>query len=70
MGGKETIVELLAIDPEVRAIVSSSYSNDPVMADFRKYGFSGIIVKPYSMNKILIIFMFLIIFASFFTYLH
>jgi CheY-like chemotaxis protein len=48
MGGKEAIKKLLEIDPEVKAIVSSGYSNDPVMAEYKKYGFSGIIAKPYN----------------------
>ncbi len=47
MGGKEAIVQLLKIDPQVKAIASSGYSDDPVMADFHKYGFSAIIPKPY-----------------------
>ena len=41
MGGKEAIVELLKLDPKAVAIVSSGYSNDPVMAEYRKFGFSG-----------------------------
>jgi PAS domain S-box-containing protein len=47
MGGMETIVELLDINPDVLAIVSSGYSNDPIMAQHKKYGFSGVIAKPY-----------------------
>ena len=47
MGGKEAIRELLAIDPGVRALVSSGYSNDPVMADFAGHGFCAVIPKPY-----------------------
>jgi PAS domain S-box-containing protein len=47
MGGKEAMAKLLKIDPQVKAIASSGYSNDPVMAKFHKYGFSAIIPKPY-----------------------
>jgi len=47
VGGRETMTRLLAIDPEVRAIVSSGYSTDPVMANYREHGFSGVAVKPY-----------------------
>jgi PAS domain S-box-containing protein len=56
MGGKETIEQLLTIDPHIKAIVSSGYSDDPIMADFQKYGFSEVIAKPYrvvELSKIL-----------------
>ncbi len=47
MGGKEAMENLLKIDPKVKAIASSGYSDDPIMAEFHKYGFSAIIPKPY-----------------------
>ena len=47
VGGKEAIKLLLKEDPEARAIVSSGYSNDPVVANYRDYGFSGYLNKPY-----------------------
>jgi PAS domain S-box-containing protein len=56
MGGKETINKLLEIDPEVKAIVSSGYSDDPVLSNFQEYGFKGIIPKPFesrSLGKVL-----------------
>jgi CheY-like chemotaxis protein len=52
MGGKETIKKLIEIDHRVRVIVASGYSNDPVMAAFESYGFSGIIAKPYTMDML------------------
>jgi CheY-like chemotaxis protein len=52
LGGVETIARLLEIDPDVRAIVCSGYSNDPVMANFRDYGFSGVLTKPFSLQNL------------------
>jgi two-component system cell cycle sensor histidine kinase/response regulator CckA len=48
MGGKEAIGHLLQLDPQAKAIASSGYSNDPVMADFSSFGFRGAVAKPYS----------------------
>jgi PAS domain S-box-containing protein len=52
MGGKETIKKLLKIDPNVKAIASSGYANDRVMANFKKYGFSGVVTKPYRVAEL------------------
>lgn len=52
MGGKETIKRLREIDPEVRAIVSSGYSDDEVLANFGKYGFKSIVTKPYNVGQL------------------
>ncbi len=52
MGGKETIRNLTDIDSDVRAIVSSGYSNDPIMSNFRKYGFAGVVTKPYKIEEL------------------
>ncbi len=52
MGGLEAIQKLTEFDPGVKAVVSSGYSNDPIMVDFRKFGFCGVIAKPYRMDKL------------------
>jgi len=52
LGGKEAVVRLLEIDPGAKAIVSSGYSNDPVMARFEEYGFSGVVSKPYTIKDL------------------
>jgi len=51
-GGKEVIRDLMALDPQVRAIVSSGYSNDPIMSNCTEYGFKGVVRKPFKMEDL------------------
>ncbi len=52
MGGREAIKQLRDIDSEVFAIVSSGYSQDPVMANFEAYGFNAMVSKPYKVQSL------------------
>lgn len=52
MGGKETVKKLLCIDPRAKAIVSSGYSQDPIVANYQDYGFCGAIGKPYQWQEL------------------
>ncbi len=52
MGGKEAVREFKRIDPQAKVIVSSGYSNDPVMSEYRQYGFCGILPKPYNSKNL------------------
>jgi CheY-like chemotaxis protein len=52
MGGLEAMEALRKLDPEVRAIVSSGYSSDPVLANYRAHGFLGMVPKPYKITDL------------------
>jgi CheY-like chemotaxis protein len=53
MGGKEAIRNLRERDQEIRAIVSSGYSNDPVMAQCFEFGFDAVLPKPYMVSDLI-----------------
>ena len=52
MPGREAVQRLRELDPHLKAIVSSGYSLDPVMADYGQYGFRGVIPKPYCVEDL------------------
>lgn len=52
LGGKQTAEHILSLFPKACLIVSSGYSNDPIMSNYQKYGFSGAIAKPYNINEV------------------
>lgn len=56
MGAKDAVQEILRINPDAKVVVSSGYSNDPIMANYQDYGFKASIAKPFKMaelNKII-----------------
>jgi len=52
MGGIETLKKLLKSDPRIKAVVSSGYSTDPIMSDFKRYGFLSALMKPYQIREL------------------
>lgn len=52
MGGKECIERLRALDPAVKALVSSGYSKDAVMGDCARHAFAGVVAKPYRLEEL------------------
>ncbi len=52
MGGKEAVREVLKIDESAKIVVSSGYSDDPVMANFEEYGFVAAVKKPFEFAEL------------------
>jgi PAS domain S-box-containing protein len=52
MGGRETIAELRKLDPEIQAIVTSGYSNDPILTNYFDFGFQGVLQKPFQLEEL------------------
>lgn len=53
MGGEETIKKLLEYDSEAKAIVFSGHVNTPLIQDYNKYGFKGVLTKPFEVKELL-----------------
>jgi len=52
MGGVEAAKKLKDMYPDARILVSSGYSNDPILSKYVEYGFSGVVVKPYRVEEL------------------
>ena len=52
LGGRETMRELLRIDPDVKAIIMSGYAHDPVVLEPERHGFKGVLAKPFETGKL------------------
>ena len=50
--GVQILEELLRIDPAVRAVLSSGYSNDPQIVNYKEHGFKGVLLKPYRIEDL------------------
>jgi len=53
MGGDKAVKELLKLDPDAKVVVSSGYSTDPIMSNYKAYGFKGCLSKPYNIDELL-----------------
>ena len=53
MGGKEAVQEILKIDQNAQIIVSSGYSNDPIVANYQEYGFKAALIKPFQFQELM-----------------
>ncbi len=51
-GGVETLAALRRIDPRIKAVVSSGYSDNPALVHPEKYGFDGVVAKPYTVRQL------------------
>jgi PAS domain S-box-containing protein len=52
MGGREVAARILKLDPQARTVVSSGYSDDPIMAEYSEHGFNGVVAKPYDIGEL------------------
>ncbi|MCE0496423.1 MAG: response regulator [Methylacidiphilales bacterium] len=53
MGGYDAFEAIKALDPAVKAIVSSGYSHEPIILNYKSYGIAGVAPKPYRVSELL-----------------
>jgi CheY-like chemotaxis protein len=52
-GGREVLAAIRTFDGTAKAIVSSGYSNDAILANFSEHGFSACLAKPYQLTELI-----------------
>ncbi len=52
MGGKDAVKKIREVDKDIPIIVSTGYSDDDIVAEYRDYGFSGVLTKPFKMEEL------------------
>ena len=52
MGGDRAVKELRKIDPHVKAVIASGYAENPIVKNFREYGFVGALPKPFTIDQL------------------
>jgi len=52
VGGKEAFERLHAIDPQAKVVISSGFTNDPMLTNYASYGLDGVLAKPYRITEI------------------
>lgn len=52
MSGREVFMKLKEVDPTIKAVISSGYSGDPVIKEYEKLGFKGVLNKPYTIEEL------------------
>ena len=52
MGGQEAAKQILQLDPAAKLIVASGYSDDPVLSEYKKYGFLAAVAKPFTLKEL------------------
>ena len=53
IGGNETLARIRSIKPNVKAIVTTGYVDDTVLENYLEPGFSGVLKKPFRIEKLI-----------------